>query len=157
MQKWPRLNIFIWRCLNSAVIIKVCFSIAIDNLVTGYRRQSVLVHVITVCKLPCYSPLTWIRSSKLFKLAVASSHYQSPAIQSRERVLLSYTSTTRCVWTREGARVPVAREQQQPTTQLYTIYWTDIDGFQGIFSLWQLEGKGSRDVDIDKPAGSMVM
>ena len=32
-----------------------------------------------------------------------------------------------------------------------------IDGFQSIFSLWQLEGKGSCDVDIDQSAGSMVM
>jgi len=34
---------------------------------------------------------------------------------------------------------------------------TPIDGFQSIFSLWQLEGKGSCDVDIDQSAGSMVM
>ena len=32
-----------------------------------------------------------------------------------------------------------------------------IDGFQSIFSLWQLEGKGSCDVDIGQSAGSMVM
>jgi len=32
-----------------------------------------------------------------------------------------------------------------------------IDGFHSIFSLWQLEGKGSCDVDIDQSAGSMVM
>jgi len=31
------------------------------------------------------------------------------------------------------------------------------DGFQSIFSLWQLEGKGSCDVDIGQSAGSMVM
>ena len=32
-----------------------------------------------------------------------------------------------------------------------------IDRFQRIFSLWQLEGKGSCDVDIVQSAGSMVM
>ena len=32
-----------------------------------------------------------------------------------------------------------------------------IDGFHGIFYYWQLEGKGSCDVDIDQSAGSMVM
>jgi len=32
-----------------------------------------------------------------------------------------------------------------------------IDGFHSIFLLWQLEGKGSCDVDIDQLAGSMVM
>jgi len=32
-----------------------------------------------------------------------------------------------------------------------------IDGFHSIFLLWQLEGKGSCDVDIDQSAGSMVM
>ena len=33
----------------------------------------------------------------------------------------------------------------------------DIDEFRSIFSLWQLEGKGSCDVHIDQSAGSMVM
>jgi len=32
-----------------------------------------------------------------------------------------------------------------------------IDGFHSIFSLWQLEGKGSCDVDIDQSADSIVM
>jgi len=32
-----------------------------------------------------------------------------------------------------------------------------IHGFHSIFSLWQLKGKGSYDVDIDQSAGSMVM
>ena len=32
-----------------------------------------------------------------------------------------------------------------------------IDGFHSIISLWQLEGKGSCDVDIDQSAGSVVM
>ena len=32
-----------------------------------------------------------------------------------------------------------------------------IDGFRSIFSLWQLEGKGSCDMDLDQSAGSMVM
>jgi len=32
-----------------------------------------------------------------------------------------------------------------------------IDGFHSIFSLWQLEGKGSCNVDIDHSTGSMVM
>jgi len=32
-----------------------------------------------------------------------------------------------------------------------------IDRFHSIFSLWQLEGKGSCDVDIDQSAGSMVI
>ena len=36
-------------------------------------------------------------------------------------------------------------------------YITVIDGFYSIFSLWQLEGKASCDVDIDQSAGSMVM
>ena len=32
-----------------------------------------------------------------------------------------------------------------------------IDGFHSIFLLWQLEGKGSCDVDIDQSASSMVI
>jgi len=32
-----------------------------------------------------------------------------------------------------------------------------IDGFHSIFSLWQLEGKESCDVDIDQSSDSMVM
>jgi len=33
---------------------------------------------------------------------------------------------------------------------------TTIDRFHSILLLWQLEGKGSCDVDIDQSAGSMV-
>jgi len=40
------------------------------------------------------------------------------------------------------------------TSALSTSY---IDGFHTIFLLWQQEGKGSCDVDIDQSAGSMVM
>jgi len=32
-----------------------------------------------------------------------------------------------------------------------------VDGFHSISILWQLEGKGSCDGDIDQSAGSMVM
>jgi len=32
-----------------------------------------------------------------------------------------------------------------------------IDGFNSMFSLWQLEGRGSCVVDIDQSAGTMVM
>ena len=32
-----------------------------------------------------------------------------------------------------------------------------IDEFHSIFLLWQLEGKGSCDVDVDQSAGSMMM
>ena len=32
-----------------------------------------------------------------------------------------------------------------------------IDGFHSIFSLWQLKGKGSYDVDIDQSAETMVI
>ena len=35
--------------------------------------------------------------------------------------------------------------------------WWYIDGFHSIFSLWQLEGKESCDVDSDQSVGSMMM
>ena len=37
------------------------------------------------------------------------------------------------------------------------VFTSCIDGIHSIFSLWQLEGKGSCDVDIDQSADSMVM
>ena len=42
-------------------------------------------------------------------------------------------------------------------TQSVRAIWHEIYGFHGIFSLWQLEGKGSCDVDIDQSAGSMAI
>jgi len=44
-----------------------------------------------------------------------------------------------------------------PVSRYITVLNRSIDGFQSIFSLWQLEGKGSCDVDIDQSVGSMVM
>jgi len=92
-------------------------------------------------------------SRQTVHVAMLASYYMSMD-ETLVQVLACMNHHPRLCWRRQAL---YHGYKQWAIITLVFFRQTSIDGFPSIFSLWQLEGKGSCDVDIDQSAGSMVM